>query len=141
MRQIVIVMALSVAGGFSTSLRAQQAVSLVTGPLSAEDKVASLETEIITVRRLAAWPNTITRHAGKFILILRNRGADPKSVFTIETVPAPSSAAQVSVPPVVRFDLTRAPSGLLGGAINPPVGQYQLKSATTGQVLCQLTVN
>jgi hypothetical protein len=141
MRQIAIVIALSVVAGFFMHLPAQQRVPLVTGPLSAEDKTTPLESEIISVGRLGVWPTTITRHAGKFILILHNRGADPKSVFTIEAVAAPGSTAQVSATPVVRFDLTRVPAGLLGGAINPPVGQYQLKSLTTGQVLCQLTIN
>jgi hypothetical protein len=141
MRKIAILITLSLAGGSVLNLLAQQqAVLLVTGPLSAQDKAASLEAEVITVGRLSAYPAAITRHAGKFILILHSRGADPKSAFTLEAVAATESTAQAATP-VVRFDLTRAPYGVLGGAINPPAGRYQLKSVSTGQVLCQLTIN
>ena len=139
MRQIVIVMALSIAGGFIPLLHSQQAVPLITGPLSVQDKTASLETEVITVGRLAAYPNNITRHAGKFILILQSQGADPKASFTVEAVAAVNST-QVAVP-LLRFDFMLSKRGLLGGVVNPPVGQYQLKSATTGQVLSTLTIN
>lgn len=138
MRQTLIVMALSITSGFLMHLRAQQTVPLVTGPLSAQDKTVSLETEVISVGRLAAWPNSITRHTGKFILILRSQGADPKAIFTVEAATAVNST-QVATP-LQSFDFTLSKRGLLGAAINPPVGQYQLKSAT-GQVLFTLTID
>jgi hypothetical protein len=125
-------------GIFFGSLHAQEKVHLATGPLSDADKALRLEVETVSVSRFGALPNSIHRHPGKFILVVLNKSGNPQQSFTLEPV-APGNAPPSGNPPMRLGGLT-ARNGKAAGLIDAPIGQFQLKSATTGNVLCQITI-
>src|SRR6266478_598628 len=81
-------------------LHADQKIPLITGDLSVQDKASRLETEVVSIGRLAASPVALHRHAGKFILIVQNASGDPKASFVLESL----SGAQQTATPILHFD-------------------------------------
>ncbi len=96
-----------------------------------------LEVELIEVRRLMAIPNRIQRHAGKFILMVRN---EDRTNFDEAFVLDSSSVGDgvVGPSPLARF----GGKGLTDGKnrssilIDGQPGEWDLKSASTGKILC-----
>jgi hypothetical protein len=120
-------------------VRAEETIPLLTGDLSVQDKAARLEVEIVSIGQFGAVPNTLHRHAGKFILIVRNVSGDPNPSFVLESLIG--GGTQQTVTPVLRLDSIVAWHGYWAGLVDAPVGQLRVSSPTTGKVLCQITID
>ncbi len=124
---------------FLRPLSGQDAIPLVTGPLSAADKSAKLPVEIIAVTRFGALPNSINRAPGKFILLVLNKTLYSQDAYSLEPVAVGNASAPATA--AVRLGGALAQNRKSAALLNLPVGQYELKSAATGTVLCQITIN
>lgn len=117
----------------------QRSIQLANQPAS-EKITGHVEVEVIEVGRGMAAPATIKRPAGKFILLIVNRSHDPAVSFVLE----PASAGEGIVGPNPILHLTDQPASnkhRIAGLVDLPAGQFYLKSAPTGKVLCRITID
>ncbi len=120
-------------------LYAQEKVPLTTGPLSSADKAQPLEVVTVSVNRFGALPSSITRHPGKFILVVVDKSGGHAQSYSLLTVSAANT--QPAATPLMSLGGATARNGKSAGLFNAPVGQFQLKSTATGAVLCQITID
>jgi hypothetical protein len=98
-----------------------------------------LEVEVLEVGPHGALPAEIHRPAGKFILLVVNGTHDPAAVFAL--VPEAAGDGVTAAKPMLRLT-DRAPSTKhkIAGLVDLPAGQFDLKAAATGKVLCRITI-
>jgi hypothetical protein len=99
----------------------------------------SLQVEVLEIQHSSALPDHI-RHSGKFILLLVNRTPDPSAAFVLDAA-SPGEGGPAS-PHLLRWG---GPGGWSGkhassAIVDQAAGEYQLKSSTTGAVLCTISV-
>jgi hypothetical protein len=117
----------------------QRRIPLANQPAS-EKITGHVEVEVIEVGHGMAAPATIKRPAGKFILLVVNRSHDPAASFVLE--PASVGEGVIGPNPILRLMDQRASSKhRIAGLVDLPAGQFYLKSAATGKVLCRITID
>jgi hypothetical protein len=117
----------------------QRSIPLANQPAS-EKITGHMDVEIVEVGRGMAVPTTIKRPAGKLILLIVNRSHDPAASFVLE----PASVGEGVIGPNPILHLTDQPASSkhrIAGLVDLPAGQFYLKSAATGKVLCRITVD
>jgi hypothetical protein len=103
------------------------------------DDLTRVEAETIEVGPGGAIPAAIQRPAGKFILLLTNRTQEAGAAFIVD----PAAVGEGVIGPESLLRLTDAPTRSkhrMAGLIELPAGEFNLKSAKTGKVLCRITI-
>jgi hypothetical protein len=98
------------------------------------------EVELVDVRDKVAFPSTLHRPVGPFILMLVNRSRDVHAAFVLD--PAAVDEGVVSPNPSLRLAEAAAATShhRLAGLVDLPAGTYHLKSVASGKTLCSLTI-
>lgn len=123
------------------NLYSQQKIPLQNQDASSAAAIAGkhLEVEVIEVGPHGAIPAEIHRPVGQFILLLVNHTHEPAASFVL--VPEAAGDGVAAANPILRLT-DRAPSARhkVAGLVDAPAGQFDLKSAATGNVLCRITI-
>ena len=128
----------TVLGAIEPQLCAQQIIPL-QNQAAAASTTERLEVEVIEIRHGTAMPAAIHRHVGKFILLVVNHTHDPAASFVLD----PASVGEGAVGPNPFLRLTDQPASSrrrIAGLTDLPAGQFDLKSAVTGKILCRITI-
>jgi hypothetical protein len=122
----------------SGSLLAQRKVPIVNAPQGFQAN--HTEIELVDVRQRGAWPHHLQRKAGKFILLVINDTPDLSAAFVLE--PAGVADGALGPNPILRIG---APGEWihdhrLAALFDATTGNFDLKSAVTGKILCTITI-
>lgn len=141
-RQFACAVLLSGSALLPFSAQAQRPIPLQNLPAAAtKANTQGIEVEIVEVGRLGALPEAITRPAGKFTLLVVNHSGNAQESFVLE--PAAVGEGTIGANPFIRLRDRPSPSfrHRLAGLIDLPQGNFDLKSATSGKVLCKFQIN
>lgn len=103
-----------------------------------------LEVERVEIRRLGAIPREIHRQPGRFILLIVNQNStDSDAAFVVD---AATPAGTVNTPPVSHLLQLGGPAGndvkhRSASLFDAPAGEFELKYAVSGQVICQIKID
>lgn len=106
------------------------------------EDVSRLEAESIEITPGGAIPAAIHRPGGKFIVLLTNSTPETDAVFVVGAAKAGEGAegAERAEPLLRLADAPTRPKHRMAGLIELPPGEFDLKSAKTGKVLCRFTI-
>jgi hypothetical protein len=123
----------------SFRISAQQAIPLQNQSTPSAIGTEHPQVEVVEIRRGGALPAEIHRPAGKFILLVVNRTHDPAASFAID----PASVGEGVIGPNPLLHLASGAASTkhrLAGMVDLPAGQFHLKAASTGKILCRITI-
>jgi hypothetical protein len=113
----------------------------VSAPVSAPPTTtgsAAMETEVVVIYDSVAFPSQITRKQGQFVLHLINRTKRVSLSLVLES-PAVSAVQASAVTQALGLGSFAASKRTIG-LVNPPPGQYLLKSQASGKVFLTITI-
>ena len=131
-----------VLGIFVQSFKAQgqRAIPLQNQAAQPTANTAHPEVEVVEVHNGSGLPAAIHRSSGAFILLLINRTHDPAAAFSVD--PASIGDGVVGPNPLLRLTDSAVASSKhrLAALADLPPGEYYVKFAATGKILCRITI-
>jgi hypothetical protein len=127
----------AISGAMNIGLLKAQEAAGGNAPVASLKSLPRLETELLVVTDTQSLPSAIKRTAGPFFLQVVNRTFASDLAIVIEPTTA-SRSAEPSLPPAARLTARRRGRQFIWVKGEP--GEYDIKTADTGKLLCHLVM-